>query len=745
MGRRSPAALSGLFCLLVVALGAPVAGAADGPATPVLVLLAEDADVDAALRRAHRNEGVRPSNTFRHAIRGYAANLTPGQARRLAADPDVDAIVPDRPVQLTAQATPTNISRVGATLSPAAAIDGHDTRIDADVAIIDTGIQANHPDLAVAGGYNCTSSNRGSWGDGHGHGTHVAGIVGALDNGYGVVGVAPGVRLWSVRVFDSNAYSRISWIVCGIDWITSKRDPSDADRPLIEVANMSLRDEGRDDGNCGYTTPDAEHRSICRSVQAGTTYVVAAGNDRRAASLWRPASYDEVITVSALADFNGKAGGGATATCTSFGVRDVDDTFADFSNYGNDVDLIAPGVCIRSTFTGSSYGTSSGTSMATPAVAGAAAIYRSLHPNATPAEVRLALRAAGSDSWNTSTDRDTVHEPLLDVSSLGRPAGFTVRSSLPGLRAWAGYGTVSAGISVVRGNGFHGDIALSVDGLPDGVTATFVSPTLADWATGPSRLDVRVAGSVAAGRYPLSIVGRSGSTESRAAVTLDVVVDGTPPTTTAPRISIVAPSTLGATSVLLRATWSGTDGGTGIGRYDVEEGHGDGPWTSLALTQPTQVSRTTVGRLGGTIRERVRAWDHVGNGGAWATSATCVIEAHSEWSQQVTYTGTWGTFASAAAWGGKLRFSKTRGASATIQFSGRGIGWVSTRSPARGKAYLYLDGAFVGTIDLWSSTSKYRQVVFAREVADGNHTLRIVVAGTSGRPEVNIDGFVVLD
>jgi hypothetical protein len=473
--------------------------------------------------------------------------------------------------------------------------------------------------------------------------------------------------------------------------------------------------------------------------------VVAAGNDRRVASLWRPASYDEVITVSAMADFNGKAGGGATATCTSFGGKDVDDTFADFSNYGNDVDLIAPGVCIRSTYTGSTYGTSSGTSMATPAVAGAAAIYRSLHPAATPAEVRLALRAAGSDAWNRSTDRDSVHEPLLDVSSLGRPPGFTVRSSVAGVRAWAGYGAATSSVSVVRGNGFDGDIGLSVEGLPDGVTATFAAPTLADWSTGPTRLDVRVASTVAAGRYQAAIVGRSGRSESRAGLTIDVVVDGTPPQATAPRLSIVSPSTIGLTSVLLRATWSGTDTGTGIARYEAEEQVQDGAWTSVALGQATQVSRTMAARLGGTIRERVRAWDNVGNGGPWATSAGCVIRAYSESSPEVSYSGSWGTFATSAAWGGKLRYAKTRGASATIRFSGQSIGWVSTRSPARGKANVYLDGAFVATVDLWSSTVKYKQVVFARAVSDGNHTLRIVVLGTSGRPEVNVDGFVVLD
>jgi subtilisin family serine protease len=177
-----------------------------------------------------------------------------------------------------------------------------------------------------------------------------------------------------VRVFDTDAFSRISWIVCGVDWVTSQRDPADPDGAAIEVANMSLRDEGRDDGNCGYTVPDAEHRAICRSVAAGTTYIVAAGNDRTTTAPWRPASYDEVITVSAIADFDGQPGGLGPASCTSFGAHEVDDTFADFSNYGGDVDIAAPGVCVLSTLRGSGYGRVSGTSMASPHVAGVAAL-----------------------------------------------------------------------------------------------------------------------------------------------------------------------------------------------------------------------------------------------------------------------------------------------------------------------------------------------------------------------------------
>ena len=112
--------------------------------------------------------------------------------------------------------------------------------------------------------------------------------------------------------------------------------------------------------------------------------MVAAGNDSADASGSAPAAYDEVITVSALADFNGQPGGGAASTCRA----DVDDTFADFSNYGADVDIIAPGVCINSTVPGGGYdNTYSGTSMASPHVAGGAALYMAANPSATPAQV----------------------------------------------------------------------------------------------------------------------------------------------------------------------------------------------------------------------------------------------------------------------------------------------------------------------------------------------------------------------
>ena len=129
------------------------------------------------------------------------------------------AVVPDEKIELTAQVYPTGINRIGDRLSPAAKIDGIDERVDADVAVVDTGI-APLADLNVVGGYNCSSSDPTAWRDGNGHGTHVAGTIGAIDNATGVVGVAPGVRLWAVKILNDSGVGLLSSYVCGLDrWI----------------------------------------------------------------------------------------------------------------------------------------------------------------------------------------------------------------------------------------------------------------------------------------------------------------------------------------------------------------------------------------------------------------------------------------------------------------------------------------------------------------------------------------------
>ncbi|QGK68964.1 S8 family serine peptidase [Allosaccharopolyspora coralli] len=377
-----------------------------------IVVLEQGADAPALAQQAVQGLGAEVTNVFRTAVNGYSATLTREAKDRLEADPNVAYVQEDKEVRAfaqpspQAQVTPTGIDRSEADQSPTAAIDGNDDRVDVDVAVIDTGVDLDHPDLNVnqEGAKNCSLLGL-TPDDMNGHGSHVAGTVGALDNGDGVVGMAPGARIWPVKVLNALGAGSTSDVICGIDYVAANADK-------IEVANMSLGGQGTDDGNCGRTNGDAQHEAICNAVGAGVTFVVAAGNDSADAANSTPAAYDEVITTSALADFNGQPGGGAAATCR----EDVDDTFADFSNFGPDIDLIAPGTCIDSTWMNGGRNTISGTSMASPHVAGAAALHKATNPGDTPAQVQSALQAAGTNDWIfPSEDPDGTQEPLLNV------------------------------------------------------------------------------------------------------------------------------------------------------------------------------------------------------------------------------------------------------------------------------------------------------------------------------------------
>ncbi len=424
-----------------------------------------------------RARGITVDRTFR-SVRGYAARLSNGQVAQLRVDPAVEQVIPDEVITIAGQSVPRGVKRIGGRESLVAGIDGNDVRVDADVAIVDTGIGSpikatygTHEDLNIAGGVNCSTDDPAAWGDPNGHGTHVAGTVAALDNGVGVVGVAPGARLWAVRILNSAGDGLLSWYVCGLDWIVAQRDPVDPARPLFEAVNMSVAKPGADDGNCGLTNNDVMHQAICRVVAAGIPVAVAAGNNSFNASKLRPASYNEVITVSALADMDGKPGGLGGDLCYSWDSWDNDDTFADFSNYGRDVDLIAPGKCTLSTLPPTTsephgrYGVISGTSMATPHVTGAIALYRASRPTATPAQVKSALVAAGTSDWDTTTDPDAYHEPLLDVSHIVDVDDFMVDAT-PDRSRDALVGRVGASLTLpvklYRGEGFPGAVALAV-------------------------------------------------------------------------------------------------------------------------------------------------------------------------------------------------------------------------------------------------------------------------------------------
>jgi subtilisin len=389
--------------LVAAAVWLPNAGAA--PTSGYIVVLKGSAGAAGAIAAEQaRSRGLEVEHLYSYALKGYSAVMSAADAQALRSDPRVAYVSPDRPVQADAQVLPTGIDRVDGELSSTVSGNGSGS-VSVDVAVIDTGIDITHPDLNVAGGVNC--ANGKSFNDSNGHGSHVAGIIGAKDNDIGVVGVAPGARLWAVRVLNPAGSGSFASVICGVDWVTAHKD-------VIDVANMSLGGTGTDPTGSGCATGDPLHDAICNSVAAGVTYVVAAGNNGDDAANHVPAAYDEVITVSALADFDGRPGGLASPTCR----EDEDDTLANFSNFGSDVDLIAPGVCILSTYRKGGYATLSGTSMASPHVAGAAALYKATHLSASPAAVKSALQAAGNLGWNNADDPDGIKEPLLNVAAL---------------------------------------------------------------------------------------------------------------------------------------------------------------------------------------------------------------------------------------------------------------------------------------------------------------------------------------
>jgi subtilisin len=354
-----------LVSLLLLTLATPTAHAGE------IVVFEDSADVAAETAERERELGFDAGHTYRRALKGFAAELSPEQEQALRDDPEVAAIIPDRPVRKLAAVAPKPGTVVPpgvrrALQAPAGVVRQTAT---SSVAVLDSGVDLEHPDLDVTAGVNCATS--GAPDDIDGHGTHVAGTIAAKDDGAGVVGVAPGTRIIAVKVLDDTGMGTTSTVLCGIDWVIANRAALD-----IEVANLSL-------GGAGVRSTcatDVEHNGYCRLAAAGVTTVVAAGNDG-----WDlgeqppdiPASYPEVLTVSAMTDTDGVPGGnGPAPTCSA---ADADDRFAGFSNYATlPVDtahlVAAPGVCIRSTYPGGGTARMSGTSMAAPHVAGLVAL-----------------------------------------------------------------------------------------------------------------------------------------------------------------------------------------------------------------------------------------------------------------------------------------------------------------------------------------------------------------------------------
>jgi subtilisin family serine protease len=343
-----------VFCVLfsVYAVGAP-------PTGRVIVVFHTTPDVNLVAQHGQINQ------TF-HLIPAVVATLPESAIQALSKNPNVKYIEPDAYVQFitgriiesaakpSKQVIPWGVDRIDADLAWATS-----TGAGVKVAVVDTGIQKRHRDLKanVKGGYNCIAETT-NFDDDHGHGTHCAGIIAAVDNKIGVVGVAPEAWLYGVKVLDATGGGYLSDCIEGIQWCVDNG---------MDVASMSWG---------GYGTWPSLQDACDAAWAAGVVLVAAAGNDGYLTPDMVPAGYSSVIAVSAT---------------------DSSDNLAYFSNYGNEIELAAPGVSIYSTLPKGKYGYKSGTSMACPHVSGVAALILAVYPTYTNDQVRQTL-------WNTAED-----------------------------------------------------------------------------------------------------------------------------------------------------------------------------------------------------------------------------------------------------------------------------------------------------------------------------------------------------
>jgi subtilisin family serine protease len=426
--------------------------------------------------------GGKVGRTYSHALHGFEVSMSAARAARLAANPAVayvqrngiytaSATQPDPPAWGLDRIDQRGLPLDHAYTYPTTAANVH-------VYVIDTGIRFTHTTFGgrASAGFDAITSG-GTATDCNGHGTHVAGTIGG--NEYGV---AKGVSLVAVRVLDCDGSGTTAQVAAGVDWVTAN-----AVKPA--VANMSL----------GGPTSTLLDSAVTNSIAAGVTYVIAAGNNGGNACGFSPSRVPAAITV---------------------GASNMSDARPRFSNSGTCLDLFAPGVNITSSWNANDTATMllSGTSMASPHVAGAAALIASANPTFTPQQVRDALVADATNGVITNAGTGSPNR-LLFVPNTAAPADFSMAVSPTSAAITVG-GSATATVTTAVTSGAAQPVSLSAIGAPSGSTVTF-TPTPVT-AGGSATLTIATSASTPPGVYPLTITGTGPTATHTASYTLTV-------------------------------------------------------------------------------------------------------------------------------------------------------------------------------------------------------------------------------
>ncbi len=339
-----------------------------GPPGAYIVVLKDGSDPRQVADEHTRRFDAKVSHVYRAALNGYAARIPAARLATLRADPRVSYVESDGPATASAQTLPWGINRIDADVSSTLAGNGSGAVGTVNAYIIDTGIYS-HPDLNVVAHRNWTGDGKNY--DCNGHGTHVAGTVGAKDDANYVVGAAPGVALTGLKVLTCDGSGSMSNVIAAVDWVTTY-----AKKPAM--VNMSLG------GGKLRSLDDA----VRKSASSGYLYVVAAGNNGANACNYSPA----------------RAGRGTNNGIVTVAATDSANKEPSWSNYGSCVDIWAPGVSVLSTYNNGGTATMSGTSMASPHVAGAAGLYLAKNATVSPATAEGVLKTNVLSPGTSSKD-----------------------------------------------------------------------------------------------------------------------------------------------------------------------------------------------------------------------------------------------------------------------------------------------------------------------------------------------------